>query len=152
MKLSDKAIREIAGSIDCGFICYVNPETGEMEEFMENNEYEEDLLVTEIDDETPEWQKEEIAEIKARNERIDSWNYVIIRQPNSNESFRFMEDFVEEVIPEKEQKIYWKALSWKRPFANFKDLIDDSEYREAWFRFKEQKLMEYVKSELGMEE
>ena len=148
MKFTDEQIKEIAASIDFGSIYYANPETGEMEEFREDDFI--DDFPEEIDEEMPGWEKEEMEEMKAKLDRIDSWkNFVIVRKPNSDEAFRFMEDFVAEVIPESEQKMYWKALNWKKPFANFRDLINDSEYREDWFRYKEQKMMEYVREELG---
>ena len=129
MKLFDETIREIADFIDAGLICYVNPETGEMEAFTEEDDLEIDL--SENDNE----EDDEFNDFKAQILRVDSWDkFVIIRKPDSSEAFRFMENFVEEVIPENEQKIYWKALSWKKPFANFKDLINDSEHREDWNR------------------
>ena len=59
-----------------------------------------------------------------------------------------MEDFIEEIIPEKEQKMFWKALQWKKPFANFNNLIHNSDYLEDWYTFKQQKLMEYVREGL----
>ena len=39
MELSGLVIKEIAESIDMGSTCYVNPETGEMEEFLERRKY-----------------------------------------------------------------------------------------------------------------
>ena len=147
MKLSD----EIAGSIDAGFICYVNPLTGEMEEFMEGDDLDIDLSEDESEeDDEPTWQKDVRKQLKEQLARVDSWEkFVIIRKPNSSEAFRFMENFVEDVIPESEQKMFWKALQWKKPFANFNDLIHDSDYLEDWYAFKQQKLMEYVREELG---
>ena len=156
MKLSDEQIREIADSIDTGYINYVNPDTGEMEKMMNNEALANYGIYWEDEEEDeedlgfePDWQKEMREETKAQMARIDSWERcVAIKNPESHEAFKFMEAFVEEIIPEKEQKIYWKALSWKKPFANFNDLIHDSEYREAWFEFKRKKLEEYVREEL----
>ena len=150
MEPSDKQIKEIADSIDAGFVCYVNPETGEMEEFTEGDELEIDLDEEEDEEyDEPTWQKDARKQLKERIARVNSWNkFVIIRKPNSDEAFRFMEDFIEEIIPEKEQKMFWKALQWKKQFANFNNLIHNSDYLEDWYTFKQQKLMEYVREGL----
>lgn len=36
------------------------------------------------------------------------------------------------------------ALDRRKPFANFKYLIDYSDYRKDWFAFKQNQLMAYV--------
>ena len=155
MKLSEGLIAKIADSINADFICYVNPETGELEEMMNNEALADYGIYWEEEEEEndsafePDWQKEMREDTKAQMARIDSWKHrVIIEKPDSHESFRFMEDFVEEIIPENKQEIWWKALRWKKPFANFNDLVHNSEYREKWFAFKQGKLEEYVRKEL----
>ena len=154
MKLTVKQIEEIADSIDAGFTYYVNPDTGEAEETLENDE---NCLFPEVDDEDfeallesmPDWQKETLKENKEQSERINSWKRcVTINQPDSSEAYTFMEDFVEEIIPEDEQKMFRKALQWKSPFSNFNNLIHDSEYLDDWREFKKKKLVEYVREEL----
>jgi hypothetical protein len=42
-----------------------------------------------------------------------------------------------------QQKLF-DALNRRKPFANFKNLIDDSPYRQDWFSFKQKKLEEHV--------
>ena len=155
MKLSDEIIKEIAESVDLGFTCYVNPETGDMETMMENNDLGFDLYLdeNEIDEKVienePGWQKEVRIEIKEQMARIDSWKHcVVIQKPDSRVAFRFMEGFVEEIIPEKNKEMYWNALNWKKPFSNFNNLVHNSDYREEWFQFKLEKLIEYVREEL----
>ena len=154
MKLSEEQIEKIAESIDVGFTYYVNPDTGAAEETLENDE---NCLVPDVDDEDfeaflediPDWQKEMLIENKEQRERIDSWERcIIIEKPDSSEAYKFMEDFVEEIIPEAEQKMYWKALQWKSPFSNFNNLIHNSEYLDDWYEFKKKKLMEYVREVL----
>ena len=154
MKLSEKQIEKIAESIDAGFTCHVNPDTGEIEETRENDDFE---IIPDEDDEDyeefledmPDWQKETLKENKEQSARINSWDRcIIIEKPDSSEAFKFMENFVEEVIPEPEQKMYRKALKWKKPFANFNDLIHESKYLDDWYEFKKKKLMEYVREEL----
>ena len=90
-----------------------------------------------------------LKDIKEQMARIDLWDrIIIIKQPDSHEAYRFMEDFVEEIIPKTEQKMFWKALQWKSPFSNFNDLIHDSKYLDNWYKFKKKKLREYVREEL----
>ena len=154
MELSEGQIEKIAESIDAGFTCHINPDTGEVEETRENDDFE---IIPDEDDEDyeefmedmPDWQKEIRKDIKEQTARIDSWDRcIVIEQPDSSEAFRFMEDFVEEIIPEPEQKMFRKALQGKKPFANFNNLIHESKYLDNWYEFKKKKLMEYVREEL----
>jgi len=41
------------------------------------------------------------------------------------------------------------ALSERKPFRNFKFLIDNSTYRNKWFDFKEKELEKMVREQLG---
>ena len=154
MKLTEEQIKQIAESIDAGFTCHVNPDTREIEETKENDDFdlfpdEEDEYYEEFMEDMPDWQKETLKEIKEQTARINSWDRCItIEQPESSEAFRFMEDFVEEIIPEPEQKMYRKALAGKGPFSNFNVLIHDSTFLDDWYEFKKKKLMEYVQEEL----
>jgi len=43
------------------------------------------------------------------------------------------------------------ALNNRKPFANFKFIIDNSEYRQDWFDFKQRYLERYVKELLALE-
>ena len=38
------------------------------------------------------------------------------------------------------------ALYNPKPFANFKRIIDNSDYRQDWFDFKDNQLQDYVKT------
>ena len=161
MKLSNELIKKIADAIDADFVCYVNPEIGEMEEMMNDAVLADYGIYWEDDDEEalekdqasePDWQTEMRKGAKAQMDRVCSWRHcVTVKKLEVQESFRFMEDFVEDIIPEDKQGIWWKALSRKSPFANFNDLAHNSEYRERWFEFREQGMMEHVREELGMD-
>jgi Uncharacterised protein family (UPF0158). len=155
MKLTEEQIEKIAESIDAGFICHINPDTGEIEETRENDDFD---LFPDIDDENydeedfasePEWLKETRKENKEQQERIDSWErLIIIEKPDSSEDLEYMQDFTEKVIPETEQKTYQKALQSRSPFSNFNILIHDSEHHEGWHEFRKKKLIEYVREML----
>ena len=62
-----------------------------------------------------------------------------------------MEEFVEEVPDGKFQNELINALNRKRPFANFKHLVENSEYRQNWFDFKQNYLEEHVYEIFQME-
>ena len=148
IKLTDEQIREIAGMIDIGDICYINANTGETI-FMMNNEmlsnygisWEDDDEENEkSDDNFPDWQKEMYADVKADMDKIYSWDLkdtIRIEKPESHEAFKFMERFVDEVIPEGNLKQdFWKALLRNHPFRNFNAIMHNCQYREDWFEFK----------------
>jgi hypothetical protein len=67
----------------------------------------------------------------------------------THEEFRIMQSFTEnEVIDKRLQARLINALSNRKPFRHFKDIIDYSDYRQAWFAFRTQWYMEYVQNEL----
>jgi len=43
------------------------------------------------------------------------------------------------------------ALEWKKPFSNFKNLIETSTYRQAWFDFKRAENEKWIKEQLRLE-
>ncbi len=139
-----KLIHDIAESIDCGMVCYVNPETLEMEDVPK-------ALLDEgfvFDEEEEEEEEEE--EDSSLNLEHKKWEKCItVEQPESRESYRIMEGFVSEIDNNKLQKQLINALSNRHPFANFKNVIESSQYRKEWFAFKQQKLEEYVWRELS---
>lgn len=61
----------------------------------------------------------------------------------SNRGFRIMEEFVESLPDGEAKMILCKALSWKKPFSNFKDaLCDYPDIRKQWFEFHDKVLGE----------
>ena len=160
-KLSEEQIREIADRIDIGDICYFNSNTGETI-FMMNNEMLSDYGISwkdgdeeseEPDNDSPDWQNEMCAEIKADMDKIYSWDYkdtIRIEKPEPHEAFKFMENFVDEVIPEgKLKQDFWNAFSKSHPFRNFNALIHNCKYIENWFEFKQSAMEKYVKEKIG---
>ena len=134
-----KLVHDIAASIDCGMVCFVNPETLKMEDVPKS--VLEERFILEIDEEA------EDDEFELQHE---NWEKCItVEQPESRESFRIMEGFVSEVDDKKLQKQLVNALENRHPFANFKNIIEGSQYRKEWFAFKQSKLEEYVWRELS---
>jgi len=135
LKLTEQQIKEIADLLDSGLICYYNKETHEIKEILdfESNEYAD----TEV------WQ-EIIDEIEENSE-----DYFEFERMSSNEFFRVMEEFIDEVENEELKKRLVWALSRNHPFRNFKDEIDyNGEYRERWFEFKLGKYIEFVEHQI----
>lgn len=62
----------------------------------------------------------------------------------------FMEDFADELPDNTRIKVTLiEALNKRKPFREFKYEIDNSgDYRQLWFDFKNQKMIEYVKDRI----
>ncbi len=131
MKLSAKQLNSIAQSLDMGVICYVHKETGELKETL-TEEHAEETGVLE------EWKKE-MQEIENEPDK-----YVQLEAMTSNDSYRVMEAFAHQVEDKVMQGRLLATLEGYKPFANFKHQIDNSNIREDWFTFKQQKLEEFV--------
>ena len=69
---------------------------------------------------------------------------ITVEPPESFESFKIMEQFVDEIDDNNLQKRLVNVLSNRKPFANFKNVIENSAFREHWFTFKQMKLEELV--------
>ena len=133
----EETVREIAEMLDCGHVCYLNPDTNETV-FIPNPaswEYfeEPDMVTKEL-------------------EKVDSWERrTKLAPPESFESFQFMESFIDE-LPENESILRNKlisALSHSHPFARFKAAIDNCPYRQEWFDHKQRCLEKYVRDEIS---
>jgi hypothetical protein len=67
----------------------------------------------------------------------------------SHESFDIMADFAENVDSRELRDSLINALNRKHPFQNFKWVVDNSgPYRQKWFDFKNQRLIEWVEKKL----
>lgn len=139
-------VKQVAESIDCGLICYINPKTLEIEDIPK------DLIHDIFEEEDEEDEENEDEELRF-GLQFNKWeNCITIEPPESHESFEIMERFVDQIPkgPLKNRAIY--ALQNRKPFANFKTLIESSQLRAAWFDFKKRKLQEYVWGYLCNEE
>lgn len=135
MNLKDEEIKSIAEDLDCGMKVYINKETGEIKSIIDPN----DLYF--VDDEFPD---ENLKDIENNYDK-----YFEIDKMDSRESFRVMEEFVDNLEDIELKKKLDLGLSLSKPFRNFKDIIDsETEYRERWFQFKNQKYIEYVTEQM----
>ncbi len=130
-----KRVSEIAGSIDAGLYCFVNADTLEIEDVPEHM----------LTDDPEEFEMITGESLEETDFKHTNWeNFITVEPLQSGESFRIMEGFADQVGDSKLQQSLFNALNRKRPFANFKYIIDGSDYRQEWFDFKHARLMEHV--------
>ena len=79
--------------------------------------------------------------------KVERWeNCVRIDPPEPGESFGIIERFIRDCIPDDAgiKGRLWEAVSERKPFRNFKYVIDGSEYRQKWFDFRRVQLERLV--------
>jgi len=139
LKLTEEQIWDIAENLDMGLHCYCHRETGEIEAFPDF-----DAIGWEEEDLGP-WQE---SVDKLEKNREDYWGF---RKMDSSESYGVMAAFAETVDDQQLRYKLEDALNERKPFRNFKRHIDDSgAYRQKWFDFKKQKLIEFVKAQIEL--
>jgi outer membrane cobalamin receptor len=134
ISLTKDQIKEIAEQLDCGMRCYIDKETGAIQTTPDfDNWYTDDELWTNV-----------------LNELEENWDkYVEIERMESHNSFDLMADFAESVDSRELRDSLINALNKKHPFRNFKWVVDNSgKYRQKWFDFKNQRLIEWVEKKL----
>ena len=135
-----KVVSEIAGYLDAGMVCFLNLNTLEME-------YVPNSLM--LDPEEFEMMTGETFE--SMDYKYPTWENSLTFEPlESRESFKIMQKFTNNVDDKKLQNKLAYALNNRKPFANFKFHIDNSEYRQQWFDFKKHYLEVYVKEWLSL--
>jgi hypothetical protein len=132
-KSDQNIINNIAQELDCGSDCYYNPETKELicipsaDLRMGDEDYYEEVF------------KDDFEKIKKQKK-----NLIKIEVLKSFESFKIMENFKNELTDNHFKEKLDEALTNRKPFQNFKYLIDNSEYRESWFAFKQKEIEKIV--------
>jgi hypothetical protein len=133
IQLTNEQINEVADNLDCGFRCFINIKTGEVKEAPDN------FIVGDLGP----WE-EDLEDLEKNWE-----DYLEIDGMSSDDSFKVMADFTEEVDNPFIRERLINALNRSKPFRNFKRVIDDSgKYRERWFGFKHQRYVEWVKNQI----
>ena len=135
-RLDEKLIGEIADELDMGMECYYHIPTGSYESHPD----------TDHPDFDPQWWQEPLDKIAA-----DRDSYLQVYGMGSHESFQVMEDFAEALPDGKFKIILLDRLERPKPFRNFRDAVDESEYRDDWFAFKKKAYMNWVKKQLEEE-
>ncbi len=137
MKITAKQIDDIAQEIEMGMKVYINRHTYEVRSVFD---WEDSI------GDTDEWEEEE--------EKItEEWeDFVVVSKMESREAFRVMENFILEIQDERLRKEVIRILEGKRPFANFKAVIESSSVRENWFAFRTEAMQGFVKEQLKGED
>ncbi len=133
MALSEEHIEEIAGLLDCGLVCFYHRPTKTIEYHPDSEEFYS----------VPEPWHDILDKIQA-----DRNNYIRFEKMDSNQGFRVMEDFAWSLTDIDFRDQILARLSKRKPFQNFKFLIDSSEYRQDWFDFKKKAYIEWVKEQI----
>lgn len=138
--LTPKIISEIAGHLNCGENCYYNSKTNKiitLPQFLEIYD----------DEEYNELFQKDIDEVNNHKSK-----YIKIEVLKSFESFKIMERFTDKISEAYFKNSLEKILQKRKPFRNFKDVVENSDYREAWFEFKQKEIEEIVETILKNEE
>lgn len=139
-------VKDTADSLSAGLVCYINPAT------LEKIDIPQSIVDTMVFDEDDEEDVEEDDDVEegdlfyADMKRIHrDWEQTItIKPPESRESFSFMEQFVETLQEGRIKKILSEAISGRKPFRHFNNILHQSDEREAWFVFRQKCLENYV--------
>lgn len=123
MELKIKKVEEIAGELEAGLTCYVNKSTEEVLSVYENDD---DFYIEEGADE------DKLSEVLENPD-----NYLKVEGMSSQEEFFLMQNFVEELDNSNLKSDLTVALSNRKPFVMFIDIIDKSaELKEKWTNYK----------------
>lgn len=127
MKYADqKIVKSIADDLDCGYDCYFNPKTSETISIPAVDEF---LFESELGDVF----SEELTKINAKDTE-----FLQVEKMSSSDAFVVMEHFLDEVKDAHLKLQLENALQGRKPFANYKHRVEGSDYREAWFKFKQE--------------
>lgn len=130
-------LNEIAQELDCGNNCYFNFKTEEIIAIPNSS------MVLD-DDMFQEFYQADLNKVEKHKA-----DYIKLEVLESFESFKIMEKFVAQ-IPNQSFKLELEnALQKRKPFQNFRYSIDQSDYRQAWFDFKQNELEKRVEMELN---
>ena len=133
--MKEANIREMAELILRGHLCFLNTITGDFEYHPEEMDF--------FPDEENPWQ--EVIDIVENN-----WDdYVRIEPMNSSQSFAVMESFADQLKADGFEKKLIAALNRPKPFRNFNYLIHESDFRQEWFDFRQERNVEWVKEQIS---
>lgn len=132
--LSDEQLKKVVDELETGMKCYLHRQTSELIAFPDPDQF------PDADD----WQQE-MDEIEAHPD-----DYLEITPMSSRESFRVMERFVDTIDSQAFHNRLLYALDQPKPFRRFKQLIDESEYRQQWFSFRESETIKWLREQLAL--
>jgi hypothetical protein len=133
--MTDEQINELADNLDFGLRCFVHKDKKTIVTTPDT--------INNPDSDSESWDE--------ANEEIENNfdSYVEIEKMDSHELFRLMEKFIDMVDNAPLRDKLEEALRRPKPFANFKFDIDNSgSYRQKWFDFKKQQMIEWVQEQV----
>ncbi|MBU2997951.1 UPF0158 family protein [Cellulophaga baltica] len=131
-----KIIKEIAQELDSGFDCYYNPKTDEI------------VTIPNFGQISDEDEFREAFGVELEKVNKNKAEFIKIEVLESFESFKIMEHFISQIADKQLQAELENILEQKKPFQNFKNSIDNSDYRQNWFDFKQNELEKIVETRL----
>jgi|TARA_B110000116_G_C16328531_1_gene355678 hypothetical protein len=130
-------IKEIAQELDCGNDCFYNIKTNEIitiPSFFETLDETEFKKIFQSDLTRIEKQKDDLIKFEV----LESF-----------QSFKIMEEFVRQLSDQQLQSELENILANKKPFQNFKFIIEQTEFRNNWFEFKQSELEKIVEKQFN---
>jgi Uncharacterised protein family (UPF0158) len=134
LNFTQEQIKEIAEYLDTGFRAFYHKKTGEL------------IFVPDMNKNIG--MDEEAWEEELEKSEENFMDYQEMDAMQSSDSFKVMEDFAEQISDVKLKKQLINALEKRKPFREFKFVVDDSLERQNWFAFKEKCYMEWVEKQL----
>jgi len=134
--LRQNIVTHIAQELDCGFDCFFNFETNEI------------ITIPNLSHIIDDDDFREAFGADLRKIEKHKADFIKIEVLESFESFKIMELFVEQLADNKFKEELENVLVNKKPFQNFKHLVDNSDFRQVWFDFKLNEIERKVKNEL----
>lgn len=132
VSIPPETLKDIADYLDMGMICFYHIRTGELE-------YYPDELRVNVGFDEELWQ-ETIDKVGS-----DLQAYIRFEGMGSHESFMIIESFVAEIADARIRQRFVDAISFKKPFQNFKQLLRNYPVLEQqWFAFKSQQYIEQL--------
>ncbi|RUA33204.1 MAG: hypothetical protein DSY77_10890 [Bacteroidetes bacterium] len=133
MILPEHKIKEIVDWLGTGMLVFYHKETGDVLYHPDpDNPYFE-----------PELWQDQIDEIEKDRDK-----YLKFESMDSRQSFKVMEHFADSLSDLKFKGMLYDRLSRKKPFQNFKMLVESSDYRQDWFDFRDNASIEWMKEQL----
>ena len=135
LTFTKEQIKEITDQLDTGFRVFYHKVSGEL------------IFVPDTD-------KHYGMEIEAWQDDLDKLDkdftaYQEIEAMDSRDSFGVMADFAEQVPDSNLRNKLIDALNRKKPFREFKFVIDNSgKYRQSWFDFKNNRYLEWTEDQV----
>jgi hypothetical protein len=129
-------IKGIAQELDCGNECYYNPKTNEI------------IAIPIFSNFSDEEEFRKYFETELKNIKKNKADLIKIKGLESFESFKIMEQFIDQMAETQFKHELKIILQKKKPFQNFKNSIDNSDCRQDWFEFKKTEMEKIVENQL----